>query len=78
LVVQPEVTLYPNPAGRVIHVKGLKMRHYQAYTLFGQLSYEGALNENRIDCESWKQGWYVIRLRDETGNFSMKKILISK
>ena len=76
-----DINVFPNPASEYLNVEmanDFKPVELLIYHINGQLAKQFDLTENsifRIGLASLKPGLYLIKVKDEDGNFYSKRIL---
>jgi len=73
-----KLTLYPNPAVDIIHVKGPKSTSsysYIIYDLLGAIRKEGILQNDQIEIKALSTGLYILKLENGEETFYKKFII---
>jgi hypothetical protein len=68
------VSVYPNPATNVVHVKGIEENAgYRCMDIAGRLMLEGQISKtnNRIDTKALAPGSYILQIVTKTGKTSL-------
>ena len=76
VVVDTDVTVYPNPANDVINVKGEDIQHVEIYNSIGLKVLDKNVNDSEsIDIANLTSGIYFVRTVDNKGKVSTTKIV---
>ena len=76
VVVDTDVTVYPNPANDVINVKGEDIQYVEIYNSIGLKVLDKNVNDSEsIDIANFTSGIYFVRTVDNKGNVSTTKIV---
>lgn len=80
VVVENNVSVYPNPAKSVVNVYAENLNKVTVYNSIGQVVYtEVAGSDNlMINVESWTNGLYYINLETKSGVKSSQKVIVNK
>ena len=67
--IKDEISIYPNPANGIFTVEGGNMNRVTVYNLVGQMVYDNATDEKRvnIDANAWNSGIYMVTITDRQG-----------
>ncbi|OSZ77971.1 hypothetical protein CAP35_06795 [Chitinophagaceae bacterium IBVUCB1] len=72
---KPAVSIYPNPVGKKLYIKGLKSAAIATvYDMTGRQILQQSVNNNMVDAEQLPQGNYVLRLTTDDEHITMKFI----
>lgn len=77
------VNIYPNPADGVLHIslQGVSTYTYQVSmtNVVGQIVYKGTLKsqDNKIAVGSLPEGMYIVRIQDNGGNVTERKVIVA-
>ena len=76
VVVDNDVTVYPNPANDVINVKGEDIQYVEIYNSIGLKVLDKNVNDSEsIDIANFTSGIYFVRTVDNKGKVSTTKIV---
>ncbi|MEG2071334.1 MAG: agmatine deiminase family protein, partial [Bacteroidales bacterium] len=69
--------LYPNPVSEYCIITGGYVEQVTVFNSIGQLMEQRQVKDQtiRLACSSWNSGIYFIKLEDETGNFTVKRMI---
>ena len=76
--IKNEISIYPNPANGIFTVESANMSHVTVYNLVGQMVYDNATDEKRvnIDANAWNSGIYMVTITDRQGVSVTRKIVV--
>jgi predicted acyl esterase len=63
-IAKTPISVYPNPAKDIVHIKGLENADYVLYDSKGQKIIEGS--GNSVNTSGIASGWYLLRVTDST------------
>lgn len=80
VVVENNVSVYPNPAKSVVNVYAESLNKVTVYNSIGQVVYTQVADTDNvmIDVESWTNGLYYINMETKAGVKSSQKVIVNK
>jgi len=73
--IAESVNLFPNPANRIVHLKGEGIRAVEFYDMTGKMIMASTLSD--VDISSLKTGIYLVRIQ-QFDNTLMKRLVIAR
>jgi len=70
-----DFVVYPNPVSNKLYIKGIEVANYEIISTNGSIVKHGRFDNNTIDVNSLKPGFYVLKLTDRTGKLFTKKFV---
>ena len=76
-VTSPSLTVYPNPVGETLTIKGVPMRQVEVFNMMGQRVLNKTCHESvtQLDVTSLAAGIYVLRVIDDAMNIHSHRIV---
>ena len=76
-VTSPSLTVYPNPVGETLTIKGVPMRQVEVFNMMGQRVLNKTCHESvtQLDVTSLAAGIYVLRVIDDAMNIHSHRII---
>ncbi len=77
-IIQPSISIYPNPANDVLYLDNLKSKtNYKLTSIIGKSTQKGILKQgnNTISLKSLSPGMYLLELTNEDGERTVTKII---
>ena len=80
VVVENNVSVYPNPAKSVVNVYAESLNKVTVYNSVGQVVYTQVADSDNvmINVESWTNGLYYINMETKAGVKSSQKVIVNK
>ena len=72
--VEKNLSIYPNPANRIVSIEGVDVAEIQIYNVLGQ-PVRTFTNTNKINVEGLSEGIYLLRITDGKGNVYLERIV---
>lgn len=72
--VEKNLSIYPNPANRIVSIEGVDVAEIQIYNILGQ-PVRTFTNTHKINVEGLSEGIYLLRITDGKGNVYLERIV---
>lgn len=69
------ITISPNPTNAFVRIEGVTVAEAQVYNTMGQLV-KTMENTNEINLKGFPQGVYLLRITDEKGTATTRKVVV--